>query len=118
MGFLATLRGIKVGDVDIGELASSAVNNVYSSLSGIKDETTAQSALPGLTKATSEFDQLTGLRSQLSPETRKTLAERFAAIRPDVAHLMDRVLAIPGVGAIIKPAVEPIGAKLDALATT
>jgi hypothetical protein len=28
---------------------------------------------------------------------------------------MDRVLAIPGVGAIIKPAVDAINAKLDAL---
>ena len=115
---LAKLRGIKVGDVDVGEVATSAVNDVYSSLSGIKDDATAQSALPGLTKATSEFDQLTGLLSQLSPETRKTLAETFASIRPNLAHLMDRVLALPGVGAIIKPAVDAINAKLDAFATT
>ena len=114
---LAKLRGIKVGDVDIGELASSAVDDLQSSLTGVKDEATAQAALPGLTKATSEFDQLTGLLNQLSPETRKTLAEIFASIRPNISQLMDRVLAIPGVGAIIKPAVDAINAKLDALAT-
>ena len=114
-GLLNKLRGIKVGDVDIGELATSAVNDAYTSLSGIKDEATAQSAVSGLTKATSEFDQLDGLLNQLTPETRKTLAEIFASIKPNLAQLMDRVLAIPGVGAIIKPAVDAINAKLDAL---
>jgi hypothetical protein len=118
LGLLAKLRGIKVGDVDIGELATSAINDLNSSAAGIKDEATAQTALPGLTKASSEFDQLTGLLNQLSPETRKTLAEAFASIRPNLAHLMDRVLAIPGVSAIIKPAVDAINAKLDMLATT
>ena len=114
-GLLNKLRGIKVGDVDIGELATSAVNDAYTSLSGIKDEATAQSAVSGLTKATSEFDQLDGLLNQLTPETRKTVAEIFASIRPNLAQLMDRVLAIPGVGAIIEPAVDAINAKLDAL---
>ena len=68
---LNKLHGIKVGDVDIGELATSAVNDLQSSVAGIKDEATAQVALPGLTKASSEFDQLTGLLGQLSPEARK-----------------------------------------------
>jgi hypothetical protein len=118
VGLLNKLRGIKVGDVDIGDLSTAAVNDLYTSLSGVKDAATAQSALPGLTKATSEFDQLNGLMSQLSPETRKTLVDTFASIRPNLAHLVDRVLAIPGVGAIIKPAVDAINAKLDALTAT
>lgn len=118
VGLLNKLRGIKVGDVDIGDLSTAAVNDLYTSLSGVKDAATAQSALPGLTKATSEFDQLNGLLSQLSPETRKTLVDTFASIRPNLAHLVDRVLAIPGVGAIIKPAVDAINAKLDALTAT
>jgi hypothetical protein len=41
VSLLNKLRGIKVGDVDIGELATSAVNDAYTSLSGIKDEATA-----------------------------------------------------------------------------
>ena len=114
-GLLNKLRGIKVGDVDIGDLSTAAVNDLYTSLSGIKDEATAQAAVPGVTKASSEFDQLAGLFNQLPPDARKTLAEIFGSIRPNLAQLMDRVLAIPGVGAIIKPAVDSINAKLDAL---
>ena len=115
---LNKLSGIKVGDVDIGKLATSAVNDAYTSLSGIKDEATAQAAASGVTKASSEFDQLTGLLNQLPPDARKAVAEAFATIKPNLDQLFDRVLGIPGVSAIVKPTVDTIRAKLDTLATT
>ena len=116
-GVLNKLHGIKVGDVDIGDLSTAAVNDLYTSLSGIKDEATAQAAVPGVTKASSEFDQLTGLLNQLPPDARKAVVDAFAAIKPNFDQLIDRVLAIPAVGAIIKPTVDAIRAKLDTLAT-
>jgi Bacterial protein of unknown function (DUF937) len=114
---LQQLKGLKIVDVDIGELATSAVNNVQSSLQDVKDEASAKAALPKLNEATSQFDQLTGLLGQMSPETRKTVADVFAAIRPTLDQLLDKTLAIPGVGAVIKPAADAIRAKLDELAT-
>jgi hypothetical protein len=115
---LDKLRGVKVGDVDIGALAKSAVDDLRSSLKGIKDEATAQAALPELTKDGSQFDQLIGLLGQLSPETRKTLTEAFAAIKPRLDKLFDQALALPGVGPAIKPALDTIRSKLNTLATT
>jgi Bacterial protein of unknown function (DUF937) len=114
---LDKLKGVKVGDVDIGELATTAVNSVSSSLQDVRDEATAQAALPKLNEAGSQFDQLTGLLGQMSPETRKAVAETFAAIRAPLDQLLDKALAIPGVGAVIKPTVDAIRAKLDTLAT-
>ena len=114
-GLFSKLKGIKSGDTDIGELATSAVNHLYSSLMGIKDEASAQANLPSLNQASSEFDQLAGLLSQLSPENRKLLAETFASIRPNLDQMLDNALAIPGVAVIIKPAVDAIRSKLDAL---
>jgi hypothetical protein len=114
---LAKLQGVKVGDVDVAELAKSAITGLSSSLEGIKDESTAQAAMPELTKADSQFDQLRGLLSQLPPEARKTLADLVAAVRPSLDQLIDKALAMPGVGTIIKPAVDAIRSKLDALAT-
>jgi Bacterial protein of unknown function (DUF937) len=116
-GLFAKLRGIKAGDTDVGELASAAVNDLYSSLVGIKDEATAQASVPGLTKASSEFDQLSALLSQLSPDNRKELVETFASIRPNLDQLLDKALAIPGVATLIKPTVDAIRSKLDALTT-
>jgi len=117
-GFLAKLRGIKAGDADVGELATSAVNDLYASLSGIKDAATAQAALSGLNKASSEFDQLTGLLGQLPPDAHKLLADTIASIRPNITALMDRVLAIPGVAVIAKPAIDAVNVKLDSLVAT
>jgi len=114
---LQKLQGVKVGDVDIGEVAASAVENVSSSLQGVKDETTAQAALPKLNEAASQLDRLTGLLDQMSPETRKTVADVFAAIRPTLDQLLDKATAIPGVGAVIKPVADTIRTKLDTLAT-
>jgi Bacterial protein of unknown function (DUF937) len=117
-GFLAKLRGVKAGDADVGELATSALNDLYASLSGIKDAATAQAALSGLNKASSEFDRLTDLLGQLPPNARKFLADTIVSIRPNITDLMDRVLAIPGVAAIVKPAIDSVNAKLDASVTT
>jgi hypothetical protein len=71
--------------------------------------------MPGLTKASSEFDQLTGVVNQLSPENRKILADLVASVRPNLDQLLDKALAIPGVAAIMKPTVDAIRAKLDTL---
>ena len=115
---LDKLRGVKVGDVDIGALAKSAVDDLRSSLKGIKDEATAQAAVPELTKDASEFDQLTALLGQLSPETRKALAGALVALKPKLDNLFDQALALPGVGPVIKPTLDTIRSKLNTLATT
>jgi hypothetical protein len=112
---LAMLQGVKAGDVDIGELANGAVNGLRASLEGITDAASAETGLAGLTKAQSAFDQLDGLVSELTPEKRKILADLFVSIRPSLEQLLDKVLAIPGVSAIIKPAVDAIRSKLDSL---
>jgi hypothetical protein len=111
------LNGIKVGDVDIGGLAKSAVDGLQSSLLGIKDEATATAAMPALSQAASRFDQLTGLLSQMTPETRKALADSIAPIRPTLNTLFDQAVGLPGVGPVIQPTVDAIRSKLDTLAT-
>ena len=112
------LKGVKVGDVDVGNLASSAVNELYASLNGIKDEASAKAQLPQLTDASSKFDQLGALLNQLSPETRTALVAAFAGIRPKLDKMLDNVLAIPGVGALLKPTVDEIRSRLNALSSS
>ena len=119
MGLFNKLKGIKVGDVDLGDLTTSAVNDLYTSLVGIKDTTTAQGSLSGLSKASSEFDQLDGLLDKLSPENRKVLVAVFSIdkAKSRSAHGQG-ARAIPGVGDVIKPMVDAIRSKLDALTKT
>jgi hypothetical protein len=58
------------------------------------------------------------LLDQLSPENRKLLADTFASIKPNLDQLLDKALAIPGVGPIIKPTADAIRAKLDVVSKT
>ena len=112
-----SLNGVKVGDVDLGAQLTKAVNGLRASLEGINDEATAQSALPALTNSKHEFDMVTGLINQLSPEARKSLASAVAAVRPTLDQMIDKALAIPGVGSVIKPTVDTIRSGLNVLAT-
>lgn len=111
------LNDVKVGDINVGDLAESAVSGLRSSLVGIKDEVTAKAAMPGLTQAASRFDQLTAILGQMTPETRKAIAGSFASIRSDLNTLLDQIAGLPGVGPVIQPTVDAIRSKLDTLAT-
>jgi len=112
---LASLRGIKVGDADVGAMTSEAVNGVVSLLKGVTDDGTAQAALPELTKHSTALQTVMSLIGQLSPENRKLIASAIASIKPTLDQLTDRVMALPGVAPILKPAVDAIRAEINSL---
>ena len=114
---LENLRGIKVGDVDIGAQLASAVTDMRSSLTSIQDANSAQAAVAPLTSSASEFARLTKLLDQLPPEARKTVVNTIVATRPTLDQLFDKALAIPGVSALIKPTVDSIRSQFDTLTT-
>ncbi len=110
------LNGVKVGDVDLGAQLTTAISSLRSSLEGIKDEATAQAAVPAIATSKDEINRVTGLISQLSPEMRKSLAGAVASVKPALEQMFSKALAIPGVGTVIKPAVDSVRAELDTLA--
>ena len=114
---LESLRGIKVGDVDIGAQLANAVTGMRSSLTSIQDTTSAQAAVVPLASSANEFTRLTKLLDQLSPEARKTVVNTIVATRPTLDQLFDKALAIPGVSTLIKPTVDSIRSQFDTLTT-
>jgi len=111
-----SLQGVMVGGADLSTTVSNTIDSIGSSLEGVKDAATAQASLPKLSEAAGHLDRLAAETSQLSPNIRKALAVAIAAVRPTLDQLANKALAIPGVGPLIKPAVEAIWAKLDVLA--
>jgi hypothetical protein len=69
------------------------------------------SGLPRL----SSREKVRELSGKLPVDGKTALAALVTAARPSIDQLFDKVLAIPGVDAVAKPAIDALRAKLDAL---
>jgi hypothetical protein len=105
--------------IDGKNLASqfnSSINTLKSTLSGITDVAGAQAALPKINEMTSQLNDMSARAAKLSPEARSELAKLIVAATPAIEQICNKVLAVPGVGPVAKPAIDDLRAKLDALA--
>jgi hypothetical protein len=107
---------IMVDGVNVGQQVTAALDGLKSTLGGITDAATAQAALPKLQETTTAIDGVSGMLGKLSPEQKTALGALVTAALPAIKDAAAKVLAIPGVGDVAKPAVDGLMAKLDALA--
>jgi hypothetical protein len=114
---VTTVPSLTVGGVDIAKQVTDSVSNLRTTLTGIADTASAQSALPKLQDATAQFDKVGGMIGQLSPDQRKVLAGLITPMMPALNQLFDKVLAVPGVSEILKPTIDALKAKLATLTT-
>jgi len=105
-----------VGDIDLGKELTGVVDRTSDALSGITDVASAEAALPALNEVRTKLDDLTPTVEQLPESAKTTLAGAVGGMLPELRTLVDQVNGIEGVGEVVKPAVEPIMAKLDAWA--
>ena len=103
---------IMVGGVDIGKQLGDNLGNLRTSLSGITDVDSAKAALPKLQEATTAIDKVNGMVPQLSAEQRQSVSGLITPAMAAINQLFDKVLAIPGVGAVLKPTVDNLKVKL------
>jgi ABC-type transporter Mla subunit MlaD len=113
---LASLRGLGANGVEAANQISGAFGSLTAALQGITDQATAQTALPRLKEAASQVDKVVSSVDSLPADGRKALYGFVAAALPTINTLLDKVLAIPGVSAAIKPTVDELRLKLDSMA--
>ena len=107
---------VMVEGVDIGKQLTGALDGLRTTLGGITDAATAEAALPRLQETVTAVDGISGLLAKLTPEQRSMLAGLVSAALPAIKEVSGKVLAIPGVGDIVKPTVDGLVAKIEALA--
>lgn len=107
---------IKVDGVDVGKQVTTTLDSIRSTLGGITDAATAQAALPKLQAASTSLDGVSALMAKLSAPQKTALAALITAALPAVRDAAGKVLAMPGVSDVAKPAVDGLLAKLEALA--
>ena len=107
---------IMIDGVNVGGQMTTVLDGLRSTLSGVRDAGSAQVAVPRLQEMATQVDRVTALAAKMSPDMRKTLAGTVATGLTGLNPLFTSVLAIPGVSAVAKPAIDAVRAKLDVLA--
>jgi hypothetical protein len=106
---------VVVGGVDVKNVLGDSLSDLRTSLQSIVDGGSAQAALPKLEAAKNQIDRISGLAGQLSDDQRKTLAGVITTAMPLLNQLSDRVMAMPGVGDVLRPTIGPMKTKLAEL---
>jgi len=86
------------------------------SLSSVKDVATAEAALPKLTELGGKLDGVKSLVEKMPAAGKSAVSKLVTDQLGKLRELIDRVLAIPGVGDKIKPVTDAMLSKLSALA--
>jgi hypothetical protein len=106
---------VVVGGVDLKNALGDSLADTRTSLQSVVDGGPAQAALPRLEAAKNQIDRISGLAGQLSDDQRKILAGVIIAATPTINQLTDRVMAMPGVGDVLRPIIAPMKTKLAEL---
>ncbi len=107
---------VVVGGVDLKNTLGDSLADMRTSLQSIAEGGSAQAALPKLEAAKNQIDRISGLAGQLSDEQRKILGAVITTAMPAINQLTDRVMAMPGVGDVLRPTIDPMKTKLAELA--
>jgi hypothetical protein len=112
---VTSAQNLMVGGLDIGKQVTDSIASLRTTLNGVTDAASAQAALPKLQEITAQIDKVGGMIGQLSAEQRKLLAGLVNPVMPTLNQLFDKVLAIPGVAELLKPAIDALKVKLAGL---
>ena len=105
---------IPVGD--ISKVTSDTFTSLMGTVAGITSVDTAKAALPKFAEASAAFDKIGAASAALPAAVKPGFAGAIGGLLGNLNTQLDKVMAIPGVGDVLKPAVDPLRAKLSALA--
>lgn len=104
--------------VNIGSDLGNVINGVSDTFTTVTDAESATAALPQLTEATSKLGTISELFNQL-PDSAKSAISNIAANKiTSLQPIIDRIIEIPGVGPVLKPAIDSLMAKLATFTVT
>ncbi len=107
---------IVYNNTDVGAQASSIYEGLKTSVAGIKDEASARANLPKLQDAASKLDALRELSGKMPAPERSGLGKLIGGYVPAIRALITTALGAAGVSPIIKPILDQILDKMEAMA--
>jgi len=112
---VTTAQSLMIGGLDIGKQVTDNITSLRTTLDGVADAASAQTALPKLQEVAAQIDKVDAMIGQLSPEQRKLLSGLVNPLMPRLNQLFDKVLSIPGVAELLKPTIDALRGKLAVL---
>jgi len=96
----------------VGKELSSTLGSLTTTFGSITDVDSAKAAIPSLTSATDKLGNLAGMMDKLPEAARGPIAKIVADGMPQIQEIINKLSAIPGVGAVLKPVIESLSSKL------
>jgi hypothetical protein len=109
-------QSVVVEGVDLGQTVTDGIGTLTTALTGVTDEASARTALAKVEEVGAEVDKVAGHVGALTADQKKVVAGLVDQALPDLSLLIDKVLAIPGVAAVLGPPLESLKTKLTTLA--
>jgi hypothetical protein len=106
------LAGVEGGS-DMLKNITEMFGTATSTLNGIKDADTATAALPELGKLTEGLGGMSDMFGKLPDAAKSAVSGIFQSSLGQLKPIIDKILAIPGVETIVKPAIDALLSKLD-----
>jgi hypothetical protein len=100
------------GGSDMLKNVSETFAKATSTFKGVTDADSATAALPDISKLTESFGGFSELFGKLPDSAKSAVASVFTSALGDLKPVLDKVLAIPGVEAILKPAIDALLEKI------
>jgi hypothetical protein len=107
--------GLVIGDVNVSKTLTDSLGTLRTSLEGITDAASAQTALPQLQNVTMEIDRVSAAVNNATAEQKAAVKGLLDPLVAQVTPAIDRVLTIPGAEAL-KPTIDGLKAKLASIA--
>jgi hypothetical protein len=101
-----------VDGVNIGDSIQGVLTNLTGTLAGVKDAASATAAVTALTDADTALGGLKGAIGSLNAEGKTALQKLIGGALPALRTTTDGLLADSAIGAILKPVLDGILAKL------
>ena len=104
-----------VGRTDAGKSILSILEETRGAVSSVRDAATAQAAVPRLQDIVGKLDRASVLAGQLGPDSRRALGTYLNSQTSLMKTAASNVLAVPGVGQILKPVLDQVIGRLETL---
>ncbi len=106
---------LMAGATDVSGELDTALKSLHGLLSTVKDKGSAETAAPKLRLAQTQIERLDTAAKQLPTDGKRILAGYVAAWLPVITPVMASVLANSSAGPIVKPILDAMRGKLEAL---